>query len=83
MKKETLQLANELDYQIRQMENALKILSSPELNENIIAECLYECRSLGDDVRTELISMVKDLIESKINVLIIEKKTSLINYKNK
>lgn len=74
MKKETLQLANELDYQIRQMGKALNILSSPRINEDIITECLYDCRSLGEDEYTEILSMVKDLIESKINVLIIEKK---------
>lgn len=74
MKKETLQLANELDYQVRKMGEALKVLSSPRLNEDIIAECLHDCRSLGEDEHTELLSMVKDLIESKINVLMIEKK---------
>lgn len=74
MKKETLQLANELDYQIRQMGKALNILSSPRLNEDIIAECLHGCKCLGEDEHTELLSMVKDLIESKINVLAIEKK---------
>lgn len=73
MKKETLRLANDLDNQIGNMKRALKILSSSNLSDDLIVECLYGCRSLGGDEYAELLSLIKDIIKSKINILVVEK----------